>query len=76
MANYEEMVKKNGYFVDKTSYIHLLETYDNPVFLRPRRFGKSLLCSILNNYYDINKKDRFEELFAATSIGQNPHVNP
>lgn len=72
VSNYEEMVRKHGYFVDKTAYIHALENYENPVFLRPRRFGKSLWCSILSNYYDVNKKDRFQELFGHTAIGKNP----
>ena len=72
VANYEEIVKKNGYFVDKTAYIKKLETVENPVFLRPRRFGKSLLCSIQNYYYDLNYADRFAELFSHTWIGCHP----
>ncbi len=72
VANYAEIVQDNGYFVDKTSYIKQLEDVKNPVFLRPRRFGKSLLCSILGYYYDIRYEHRFEELFADTWIGQNP----
>jgi len=62
-ANYKEIVQKNGYFVDKTHYIEALELVDDPVFLRPRRFGKSLWCSILEYYYDINQKDNFDDLF-------------
>lgn len=72
VANYAEIVRDNGYFVDKTAYIQKLETVKNPVFLRPRRFGKSLLCSILRHYYDLNHASRFEELFGHTWIGQNP----
>jgi len=72
VANYEDIVRKNGYFVDKTAYIEKLELVENPVFLRPRRFGKSLLCRILECYYDINKADDFERLFSHTYIGQNP----
>ena len=72
VANYEEIVRDNYYFVDKTRFIHELETYKIPVFLRPRRFGKSLWCSLLECYYDINRKDRFEELFGKTDIGSNP----
>ncbi len=72
VANYEEIVREHGYFVDKTEYIKKLETIKNPVFLRPRRFGKSLLCRILECYYNINQKDDFEELFGHTYIGQNP----
>jgi hypothetical protein len=72
VANYEEIVAKNGYFIDKTQYIERLEEIENPVFLRPRRFGKSLWCRILECYYSIHQKDRFEELFGNTWIGNNP----
>ena len=72
VANYEEIATKEYYFVDKTGFINELETYKIPVFLRPRRFGKSLWCSILECYYDINRTERFEELFGATDIGENP----
>jgi len=72
VANYEEIVAENGYFVDKTRYIAELEMIRNPVFLRPRRFGKSLWCRILECYYSIHQKDRFEELFGNTWIGNNP----
>ena len=71
-ANYEAIVRENGYFVDKTAYIAKLESVKNPVFLRPRRFGKSLLCTMLESYYSILFRDRFDELFGHTWIGQNP----
>jgi len=71
-ANYEEISLKNGYFVDKTPYIEKLELIDNPVFLRPRRFGKSLWCRMLECYYNIRQKEQFESLFGQTYIGQNP----
>ena len=72
VANYEEIVRDNYHFVDKTRFISELETYKIPVFLRPRRFGKSLWCSILECYYDVNRKDRFDELFGHTDIGREP----
>ncbi|GAK49451.1 protein containing DUF1703 [Candidatus Moduliflexus flocculans] len=71
-ANYEEIVRKHGYFVDKTVYIERLEMVDNAVFLRPRRFGKSLWCRILECYYNIAQRDQFDELFGQTYIGQHP----
>lgn len=71
-ANYAAMVRDHGYFVDKTAYVAQLEGVRNPVFLRPRRFGKSLLCSILRYYYDRNYADQFEPLFGHTWIGQHP----
>jgi hypothetical protein len=72
VASYEEMVEEHGYFVDKTHYIEKLETIKNPVFLRPRRFGKSLLCQMLKCYYDVSQKEDFERLFGQTYIGQHP----
>jgi hypothetical protein len=72
IMNYAELVEKNGYFVDKTRFIKILENVQNPIFLRPRRFGKSLLCSMLQYYYDLRESDRFEELFSNTWIGNNP----
>ncbi|HIE00983.1 MAG TPA: AAA family ATPase [Thiotrichaceae bacterium] len=74
-ADYEEIVLENGYFVDKTHYIEKLERVKNPVFLRPRRFGKSFLCSMLQYYYDLNYANRFIELFGQTWIGQHPTPN-
>ncbi|MEA3338491.1 MAG: AAA family ATPase [Chloroflexota bacterium] len=72
VANYEEIVREHGYFVDKTHYIEKLEQVKNPVFLRPRRFGKSLLCRMLECYYNVNQEEDFEELFGHTYIGRNP----
>ncbi|TYT73824.1 AAA family ATPase [Desulfobotulus mexicanus] len=72
VASYEKIVQENYHFVDKTRFIHELERYEVPVFLRPRRFGKSLWCSILECYYDINAKDQFETLFGHTDIGRTP----
>ena len=72
IMNYAEMIQENRYFIDKTAYIERLEDIKNPVFLRPRRFGKSLFCSMLQYYYDLSETDRFYELFGGTWIGKNP----
>ena len=48
-------------FVDNTAYIRRLEEVDTPVFLRPKRFGKSVVCSMLAHYYDVNLRDSFDE---------------
>jgi len=54
-------------------YIPRLEMASNYLFLvRPRRFGKSLLLSMLKSYYDINEKDRFDEYFGRLWIGNHP----
>lgn len=70
--NYAKLREDGYYFVDKSCYIAELEKYQAPVFLRPRRFGKSLFCTMLDYYYDLNETDRFESLFGDTWIGQHP----
>lgn len=72
VGNYAELVQDYSYFVDKTPYIAKVERVKNPVYLRPRRFGKSMFCSLLRYYYDLNEAARFETLFGETWIGQNP----
>ena len=74
ISNYEELIQDNYYYVDKTEYIEKLENLAEKriMFLRPRKFGKTLFTSVLENYYDIKKKERFEELFKETYIGKNP----
>ena len=69
--NWAKLVRE-CFFVDNTAYIRTLENVDTPVFLRPKRFGKSVVCSMLAHYYDVNLKDRFHELFGKTDIGRNP----
>ncbi len=75
IANFEALKENNNYYyVDKTNNIEILENLGTKYhfFLRPRRFGKSLFISTLEHYYDISKKDQFEELFGDTYIGKNP----
>ena len=74
ISNYEELVRENRIYVDKTIYVEKLEQIPDKrlMFLRPRKFGKTLFTSTLECYYDINKKDEFEKLFANTYIGKNP----
>ena len=71
VINWAKLVRE-CLFVDNTAYIRKLEDVDTPVFLRPKRFGKSTVCSMLAHYYDIDLKDRFDELFGKTDIGHNP----
>ena len=74
ISNYEKIVNDGYYYVDKTMYIEKLENLPetNIMFLRPRKFGKTLFTSVLENYYDKNKKESFEKLYGNTYIGKNP----
>jgi hypothetical protein len=73
ICDFNKIISKGYFYCDRTDRIRMLEdTGDSLLFLRPRRFGKSLLLSMLLNYYDIACKDRFEKLFSNLSIGKNP----
>ena len=44
ISNFVEVVEQNQYYVDKTMYLPLLEEQpSNLFFIRPRRFGKSII---------------------------------
>lgn len=73
-SNFANMIECGYAYVDKTRYVELLENENNTYqfFIRPRRFGKSLFLSVLENYYDLNRKDKFETLFKELYIYKNP----
>ena len=73
ISDLDSLISEHYHYVDRTDHIPLLEEAGKQLlFLRPRRFGKSLLLSMLENYYDLNKADRFEALFGGLAIGKNP----
>jgi len=70
---FEEIITEQYVYLDRTHHISFLEEWGKELlFLRPRRFGKSLLVSILMNYYDVAKADDFDQIFGHLAIGQNP----
>ena len=74
-SNFRKIKINNDYlYIDKTKYIESLENLNENflIFLRPRRFGKSLFLSTLQYYYDENSAHEFEAMFHDTYIGQNP----
>ena len=74
ISDYERLVENEYYYIDKTMYIEKLENLAERyiMFLRPRKFGKTLFTSTLENYYDIQKEEKFEKLYGETYIGKNP----
>ncbi len=72
VGDFETIRKENMYYIDKTSIIEKLERHQYPFFIRPRRFGKSLLVSMLEDYYDIEKREQFDELFKGLYIHEYP----
>ncbi len=74
LSNLEQIATENYVFVDKTPFIELLEQDAARLvsFLRPRRMGKSLFVSVLEYYYDIKEKDKFNKIFGNYYIGRKP----
>ena len=73
VARFDEVRNENFYYVDKTMYLPLLENTSKYLFLiRPRRFGKSMFVSMMQEYYDIAKADRFDTLFDGLWIKEHP----
>ena len=71
--DFKEIVTQNYFYCDRTHFIRTLEDTGNYLlFIRPRRFGKSLLLSMLENYYDVALADQFESLFGHLNIGRQP----
>ena len=73
MMNFAVIRRDDCYYVDKTRFIPMIEEADKFFFfIRPRRFGKSLTVNMLQHYYDILAKDKFDALFGDLYIGKHP----
>jgi len=74
LSDYKFIKENNYYFIDKTPYIEKLENLNErfQIFLRPRRFGKSLFLAMLEAYYDKYFESEFDILFKDSYIYNNP----
>ena len=73
VCDFNKVITEKLFYCDRTDRISTIEdTGYFLLFLRPRRFGKSLLLSMLENYYDLARKDRFQDIFGHLLIGKNP----
>ena len=73
ICDFYKIITEDYFYIDRTDKIPLIEEAGSQLlFLRPRRFGKSLLLSMLENYYDVAKADEFDSLFGHLAIGQQP----
>ena len=63
IQTFERIRKEDKFYVDKTEYIYRMTHTDGTYFFlsRPRRFGKSLLVSTFQSYFE-GKKELFEGL--------------
>ena len=66
IQTFSEVIDLDCLYIDKTEYIWNMINLSKYIFLsRPRRFGKSLLVSTLQAYFE-GKKDLFKGLFIET----------
>ncbi len=68
-SDFEALREANNYYVDKTEFLYeLVNDTDNTVslFTRPRRFGKTLMMSMMENFFNINKDSR--RIFSGLNI--------
>ena len=73
LSDFGKLIQEGYWYQDRTDRIARLEAAgDQLIFLRPRRFGKSLLLSMLEHYYDLNRADQFEALFGGLAVGRQP----
>ncbi len=73
-SDFKTLIAGEYFYQDRTQFMEQLEKWNSkyPVFLRPRRFGKSLFISTLHHYYGLEYKDEFQSLFGNLYIGQHP----
>ena len=79
ISNFGEIRRGGFFYADKTRFLPMLEDKQRGrryvLFLRPRRFGKTTLLSMLEHYYDILHKDQFDKLFRGLHVGDHPTEN-
>ena len=71
-SNFADLRKSDKYYVDKTAIVYeLVEETENKVtlFTRPRRFGKTLMMSMMSNFFSIRKDSK--ELFEGLNITEH-----
>ena len=73
--NFSNIINDEFYYVDKTKAIEeLLDSRGGvKLFPRPRRFGKTLFMSTLENFFDIDKKDVNKDLFKGLYINDTKY---
>ncbi len=73
LSDFGTLIEAGYWYQDRTDRISSLEEAGlQLIFLRPRRFGKSLLLSMLEHYYDLNRAEQFEALFGGLAVGRAP----
>jgi Predicted AAA-ATPase/PD-(D/E)XK nuclease superfamily len=74
VSDFKSLIEEGYFYQDRTHFIEELEKWNSKytVFLRPRRFGKSLFISTLHHYFGLEYRDNYQNLFGQLYIGKNP----
>ena len=74
--NFKDIKENNYYYVDKTKMIEelLIQRPGVALFPRPRRFGKTLMLSTLDEFFNIEKKDENINLFEGLYISKTDYA--
>ncbi len=73
VADFYNLRTEGNIYVDRTDRIAVVEEFGKSLlFLRPRRFGKSLWLSTLAHYYDLRFENEHHRLFGDLAIGKTP----
>ena len=75
ISDYKKIREQDYIYIDKTQYIEKIENTSTLIYVRPRRFGKTLFTSMMSYYYDIQEEENFEKLFKGMYIYNNQAKN-
>ena len=73
MADFPVLIRDGYVYIDRTQHLHDVEELGRSLlFVRPRRFGKSLWLRTLATYYDLRTAEQHGTLFGELAVGRNP----
>jgi len=73
LADFPRLIREGFEYIDRTMFLHEVEELgEYLLFIRPRRFGKSLWLRTLAAYYDLRTADEHDELFGHLAVGREP----
>ena len=65
VSDFKKIIEEDYYYFDKTKFIDeiIQDGAEVKLFIRPRRFGKTLNISMLKYFFDVEKKEENKKLF-------------
>ena len=77
IEDFSEVIKENCYYIDKTKWIgEILEDKSKiKLFIRPRRFGKTLNMSMLKYFFNVENKEENRKLFNGLDVEKSEYMS-